>query len=119
MKNPIQKITLLAVFCFVMIPGALVSLHLDQISEVPAFMNFAVIFTMIIFALMTLETLRRITVNENIDFNQQKIDIIHSSFVLMDGNAAYVPAEEEVESLDEVAFNYQVKPSLVDENTLN
>ena len=80
MKNSIQKITLLAVFCFVMIPGALVSLHLDQISEVSAFMNFSVIFTMIIFALMTLETLRRMTANENIDFNQQKIDILHSSF---------------------------------------
>lgn len=119
MKNSIQKITLLAVFCFVMIPGALVSLHLDQISEVSAFMNFSVIFTMIIFALMTLETLRRMTANENIDFNQQKIDILHSSFILMDGNGEYIPPQDDVQSLEDVHFNYQVKEHSDNERPLN
>lgn len=107
MKNPIQKIALLLSFCLVMVPGMLLSLHMDQLGETTPFLNFALIFVMLLFGMMTIETLRKISSNENIDFNQQKIEIIHSSFILMEN-----PNVEE--SYDDIEFQYPFQPSLVD-----
>ena len=119
MKNPIQKLGLFIAFFFVMVPGTLLSLQMDKLGEVPPSLNIAVIATMLFFSFGIIETLRRISTNEQIDFNQQKIDIIHSSFVLMDGNATYAPSGNEEEILPEVTITSDQKPTLVDNHLSN
>lgn len=119
MKNPIQKIALFIAFCFVVIPGALISLQMDRLGEVPVSLNIAVISTILLFSFGIIETLRRISANEQIDFNQQKIDIIHSSFLLMDGNAAYVESEVSEEDALNIPLGDTHKPTLVDNQPSN
>lgn len=106
MSHKIAKALVVTGFLLVMIPGFLVSWHLDQLQE-NMFVNFSVVFTMLLFGFMTLETLRKISINENIDFNQNKIEIIQSSFVLMDGNDPIQPNygdDYEISAMDNVPF---------------
>lgn len=116
MKNIPAKLALLFTFMFVFIPGVLVSKNLSHLGE-NNFVNFSVVFTLLLFGFMVLETLRKISLNEQIDFNQNKIDIIQSSFILMDGNDPITRDEEEgISVYDNIEFNYMRSPKQNDYN---
>ena len=116
MQNAPVKLSLLIGLTLVFVPGVLLSTNLDQLPQ-NYFLNFAIGFTLIIYAALVLETLRKISLNEKVDFTQNKVDILHSSFLLLDGNSPLVSDEndslDESENLGQSEFN----PALMKRDT--